>query len=184
LSRKTEGMASVTAAASEGAEKIAAHLLQQGYRRLAYMVGFSDSQTNREREGAFAGYVAAQGLPAPERVVGHFQREGAMAAARSLLSQRRRPDAIFCATDYMAIATIEVARHEFGIQVGRELGVAGFDDIEQASWPSFDLTTYSQPVEAMVEHVMRMIQQGAPPQRPSRVAVEGVLQCRGSTRRE
>ena len=52
----------------------------------------------------------------------------------------------------MALAAIEVARFEFGLEIGRELGVAGFDDSEQAAWPSFDLTTYSLPVEA----VMRM----------------------------
>jgi DNA-binding LacI/PurR family transcriptional regulator len=183
LSRQTEGMSSVTVAAREGGRKIAEHLLQQGYRRLAYIVGFSDSETNRERETAFTDYVLGQGLPSPQRIVGHFQREGAMAAARSLLSQRRRPDAIFCATDYMAIATIEVARYEFDLKIGRELGVAGFDDIEQASWPSFDLTTYSQPVEGMVNHVIEIIRRAPESQTSSRIVVEGELKCRGSTRR-
>lgn len=183
LGRTTKGMASVTAAADEGARQIAEHLLKQGYRRLAYMVGFSESLTNRERESAFIDYVTEQGMPAPQRVLGHFQREGAMAAARGLLSQRRRPDAIFCATDYMALATIEVARYELGIAVGPELGVAGFDDIEQASWPSFDLTSYSQPVEPMVDHVVELLLTASSIRRPSRTVVEGVLKCRGSTRR-
>ena len=59
-----------------------------------------------------------------------------MSAARERLSQPRRPDAIFCATDYLAIVTLEVARFEFGIAVGRELGIAGFEDIDQASMPT------------------------------------------------
>lgn len=184
LSRQTEGMSSVTVAAGDGARRMAEHLLSQGYKRLAYMVGFSDSETNRERERAFTAYVARQGLAAPQRIVGHFQREGAMVAARTLLSQRRRPDAIFCATDYMALATIDVARYGFGLEVGRDVGVAGFDDIEQASWPSFDLTTYSQPVEAMVDIVIEMIRQDSQTGSPSRVVVQGELKCRGSTRRK
>ena len=184
LSRETEGMSSVTVAARDGGRKIAEHLLQQGYRRLAYMVGFSDSETNRDRETAFTSCVSGQGMPAPQRIVGHFQRDGAMAAARSLLLQRQRPDAIFCATDYMAIATIEVARYEFGLAIGRELGVAGFDDIEQAAWPSFDLTTYSQPAETIVNYVIEMIQGASQMQSPSRIVVEGELICRGSTRRK
>jgi DNA-binding LacI/PurR family transcriptional regulator len=183
LSRQTEGMSSVTVAAREGGRKIAEHLLQQGYRRLAYMVGFSDSETNLERETAFTDYVSGQRISSPQRIVGHFRREGAMAAARNLLSQRRRPDAIFCATDYMAIATIEVARYEFGLNIGRELGVAGFDDIEQAAWPSFDLTTYSQPIETMINRVIEMIQRAPESQSSSRIVVEGELKCRGSTRR-
>jgi DNA-binding LacI/PurR family transcriptional regulator len=182
LSGTTDGMASVTAAASEGARQIAEHLLQQGYRRLAYMVGFSDSETNHERESAFISHVSRQGLPEPRRVLGHFQREGAVAAARGLLASQDRPDAIFCATDYMALATIDVARYEFGLAIGRDLGVAGFDDIEQAAWPSFDLTSYSQPVDAIADHVVEMLLQGAA-DRPDRVVVEGVLHRRGSTRR-
>ena len=182
LRRKTKGAASVTGASREGARQIAEHLLQQGYRRLAYMVGFSDSWTNRQRESGFSEYILSQGLPEPRRVTGHFQREGAIAAARTILSQRDRPDAIFCASDYMAMAAIEVARFEFGIVIGRELGIAGFDDVEQASWPSFDLTTYSQPVDKMIDCVMPMLLDGSAAA-PSHVVVEGALKCRGSTRR-
>jgi DNA-binding LacI/PurR family transcriptional regulator len=181
LTRPTEGMTSVTAAYAIGARKIAAHLVKQGYRRLAYMSGFSDTPTNRERESAFTQYLAAKRLPALQRILGHFKWEGAKAAARSVLSQRGRPDAIVCAVDYMALATIEVARYEFDIAVGAELGIAGFDDIEQASWSSFDLTTYSQPIETMVDHVMEILTQDPILERPTRIIVEGILKCRGST---
>jgi DNA-binding LacI/PurR family transcriptional regulator len=35
-----------------------------------------------------------------------------------------------CAGDYIAMATVEVARYELSLAVGRELGVVGFDGIE------------------------------------------------------
>jgi DNA-binding LacI/PurR family transcriptional regulator len=57
----------------------------------------------------------------------------------------------------MALAAINVARSEFGFDVGRELSIVGFDDTELASWPLFGLTTYSQPVAAMVERVVAII---------------------------
>ncbi len=105
-----------------------------------------------------------------------------MVATRTLLSQRRRPDAIFCASDYMAIAAIEVARHEFDIEVGSELGIVGFDGIEQASWPSFDLTTYEQPVGNMLDNVMAILDDPGAGE-PERITLKGVLRPRGSTRR-
>jgi DNA-binding LacI/PurR family transcriptional regulator len=183
LTHAIEGATSVTTTHGKASKEITAHLAAQGYRRLAYMVGYSESVTSREREAVFMAEVAAHGLPAPQRFVGHFTRAGAINAARSLLSQAERPDAIICATDWMALPTIEVARHEFNLKVGPDLGIVGFDDIELASWPSYDLTTYSQPIAHMVDHVMELLQ-GSPTARPSRIEVEGELKCRGTTRRK
>jgi DNA-binding LacI/PurR family transcriptional regulator len=143
----------------------------------------SNSTTNQDRQSAFVNYVIEQGLPEPQCVEGHFQRAGTMAAARSLLSQRRRPDAIFCASDYMAIATIEVARHEFNMAVGRELGIVGFDGIEEASWPSFDLTTFEQPLHTMIDSVVAILDDPTA-ESAKRITLTGNLQCRGSTQRD
>ena len=118
------------------------------------------------------------GPSAAGRAVGDFQRHGAFAAARSLLSRSPRPDAIFCANDDMALAAIEVARYEFGLEIGRELGVAGFDDIEQASWPSFDLTTYSLPVDLMIEKTAGMLLADAGTELPAYTVIDGALKVR------
>ena len=104
------------------------------------------------------------------------------AAARSLLSQRRRPDAIFCASDYMAMATIEVARFEFSLAIGRELGVVGFDGIDEAAWPSFDLTTYEQPIHTMIDSVVAILDDPTA-DTPKRTVLAGNLKIRGSTQR-
>jgi DNA-binding LacI/PurR family transcriptional regulator len=183
MSKKPDGMWGVTGDNRHGGRKIAEHLIQQGYRRLAYIAGFSNSTTNHDRQSAFVNYATEQGMAAPQCVSGHFQRAGTMAAARALLSQRQRPDAIFCASDYMAMATIEVARYEFGLTIGSELGVVGFDGIEQASWPSYDLTTYEQPVQAMIDSVVAILDD-LNASRSERIALKGTLKCRGSTRRK
>jgi DNA-binding LacI/PurR family transcriptional regulator len=54
-----------------------------------------------------------------------------------------RPKAIFCANDVMAMAAIEVARFERSLQVGPQIGIAGFDDIDHAARPSFDPSSSS-----------------------------------------
>jgi DNA-binding LacI/PurR family transcriptional regulator len=181
---KTGGIVSVTGDYRNGGRKIAQHLVEQGYHRLAYMAGLKNAPADRERATALSGYLAKQKLPAAQIVTGHYQREGAMAAARAVLSQPLPPDAIFCGTDYMAIATIEVARFEFGLKIGRELGVIGFGDIEQASWRSFDLTTYSQPVSIMVQKVVDLLLEDRPVAHPERIVVPGELKCRKSTQRD
>lgn len=170
---------SVTGANAIGAKAIAAHLLDQGYRTPAFMAGLPDSSTSRDREAAFIEYLFGQGMARPYRVVGNFDRVGAGEAMRELMALREPPDAVFCANDVMAIASIEIARHEFGLHVGRDIGIAGFDDIDQASWPSFCLTSYSQPLERMIDGVMTMLTKQA----DGRLAIEGALAIRSSTRR-
>lgn len=170
---------SVTGTNAQGAREIAAHLLDQGYRRLAFMAGVPGSSTSHDRELGYLEEIGRRGGEAPRLATGMFERVSARAAARALLSADDWPDAIFCANDDMALATIEVARFEFGLVIGRQIGVAGFDDIDQARWPSFDLTSYSQPIEEMVGNVIAMIDnRGA-----TRINVAGALVPRGSTMR-
>lgn len=175
------GMVRVTGGDRTIGRKIAEHLLQQGYRRLAFMG--DDRSKDGELESGFSAHVTSKGFPAPQRVVGHSQREGAVAAARTLLSQNRRPGAIFCISDYMAMATIEVARYEFGLTIGRDLGVVGYDDTEQASWPSYDLTTYSHPIDPIIEKIVALLLQDPTVKHSSHINIEGALKFRGSTKR-
>lgn len=167
----------------EGGRMIAEHLVRQGYRRLAFIAGRPESSTSREREAGFTSYLASHGLPAPEREIGNFQRSGAMEAARRLLSSKSRPDAIACANDFMAIATLEVARYEFGLEIGREIGITGLDDIELASWPSYDLTTYSYPLQTMIEIVGSIVAGTPYLEHPGHKVIGGVLKARRSTQR-
>jgi DNA-binding LacI/PurR family transcriptional regulator len=150
----------------------------------AGVAGLAESSTGRERESGFIAHLTSQGLPEPEREVGYFQREGALQAARKLLSRKPRPDAIYCVNDYMALAVIEVARYEFGLEIGRQVGVAGFDDIEQASWPSFDLTTYSISVESIVDQAALLLLSTPGHEIPRHAVVDGVFKPRRSTQRE
>ncbi len=181
--QSVQSVGSVLGANYRGAQRIAEHLLESGYRRLAFMAGFTDSSTSHEREKGFRDYLNIKGVPSPSRAVGHYQRAGAILAARELLSATERPDAIFCANDFMALATIEVAQSEFGLQVGRDLGVVGFDDIDLASWPSFQLTTYAQPVNMMTDAVVDMLLAGDRDRSTSKVVVDGGLVKRKSTQR-
>ncbi|WP_164975546.1 LacI family DNA-binding transcriptional regulator [Sphingobium fluviale] len=148
----------VTGDNTAGATAIAQHFLNTGRARVAFMAGYDDSSTSRQREAAFMAAMSGTGIPEPRRVVGHYSRQGAIEATRELFAAgAERPDALFCANDMMAIAAIETLRTEFGIEPGRQCAVAGFDNISMAAWPSFSLTTYSQPIDRMVAHAVAFI---------------------------
>lgn len=174
---------SVTSANHEGGAAVAQHLFDQGYRRLAVIAGQENSSASREREAGFLARAAELGLAEPRGARAGFGK-AAMPVARELLAGPDRPDALFCTNDMTAMAAIEAARFDLGLRVGPDVGVAGFDDIEGASWRSFDLTTYSQEVAPMVERVIAMVSEPAAFGPDAHVAVSGQLIVRGSTRRD
>lgn len=177
-------VSSVTGENVRGGRMIAEFLVAGGHARLAFMAGIENSSTSRDRERGFNGFLAERGLPAPLREVGHYRFEAAAAAARRLLARVDRPDAVFCANDLMANAVLEVARHEAGLRIPRDLSVVGFDDTPPARWPSFSLTSFSQPLQPMVEAAIALIiEMIETPEAPVRHAVlRGELMVRGSAR--
>ena len=175
---------SVTGDNRQGAATIGAFLAAGGHERYAFMAGLENASTTQEREEGFSGFLAAAGLGVPRRVVGHYDFDAAAEAARGLLGGADRPDALFCANDHMALAAINVARGELGLDVGREVSIIGFDDAGPAPWPLFSLTTYVQPVEAMVAEVVSITLEklAGPAGPPLRKVVPGVLAVRSSAR--
>lgn len=104
--------------------------------------------------------------------------------ARQVLARGDRPDGVFCVTDLIACGFMDVARHEFGIAIPDEMSVVGFDDIEQAGWESYRLTTFRQPIETIAAHVVAEIDRAQPAtlSEPIRFAVETIL--RDTVRRD
>lgn len=164
-----------------GARLIARHLVDNGYQRIAFMAGIETSSTSRDREQAFTDALIALGRSKPMRVVGHFNRTGGMQAMRKLLEQGDRPDAVFCANDHMAMAAIDVARYEFSLEPGKDIGVVGFDDIPQAQWPGYDLTTYSQPLHELIGHAVERVLSQINLDEAVHTVVKGNLILRSST---
>lgn len=151
LNRRTQSgtASSVTGNNVAGSRRIAEFLLAGGHRHLAFVAGLEDSSTSQEREAGFSGFLREAGFDAPSRQVGGYTAEGAVLATRALLSADDPPDAIFYANDHMALAGLNTARAEFGIDVGRSLSIVGFDDTDLAAWPMLSLTTFQQPVREM-----------------------------------
>ena len=102
-----------------------------------------------------------------------------------MFSTAEIPDAVFVANDHMAFAVIEELRGNLGLRVPEDVSVVGYDDVQLASWSSFDLTTVRQPSGEMVaETVAALIAQIEDGEtEPRRVKINGPLVVRGSARR-
>lgn len=192
------GFHSVQTDQSEGARQLTNLLLAAGHRRIAYLAGSQDASTNQAREQGCreALSVARRRLFAYGE--GDYSAERAQIVVRTWFMREdgarkpaaECPDAIVAADDQMALAAIDTLRHELGIKVPEQVSVVGFDDVPQAAWAAYQLTTYAQPLPEMIDSVMRLLSvqlgsQGADKARKPRgkaVVLTGRLQQRGSAR--
>lgn len=153
----TSPASSVTSDNIEGGRLIGDFLVRGGHERIAFIAGAEDSSTNRDREAGFYQGLAQHGVTLFAHAVGGYSFEGAARAARSLMDLKRRPDAIFAANDQMAFSVIDVIRSEYGLKVPHDISIIGYDDVPQASWKGYDLTTVSQPYLQMVEQTVKIL---------------------------
>ena len=135
----------------EISRNVADLLLDRGCRRFAYVAGLPQATTSRERQRGYTERLIERGGAPVAVAAGNFNYLDGLDAARELLSQAERPDAIFAGNDLMALAAIDVARGEFGLRVPEDVAVVGFDDIGIAGNAAYQLTTVRQPVGEMVE---------------------------------
>ncbi len=148
---------SVTSDNIEGARQLAHFLIAGGHRRIAFIAGQEDSSTSRDREAGFYKGLAERGMTLAGRAVGGYSFEGAAAAARGLLSGRDRPDAVFVANDHMAFSVMDVVRGELRLRIPEDISIVGYDDVPEAGWAGYNLTTVSQPSAAMVDATVTIL---------------------------
>ena len=124
------------------------HLLSLGHVTIAHIGGNKESERDfhlpTNRRVGYESALEARGIPIDPELfqAADFTMEGGYNAAKQLLGNpRKRPTAVFAASDEMAIGTILAAR-DMGLSVPEDISVIGVDDHELAEF--FGLTTVAQ----------------------------------------
>jgi LacI family transcriptional regulator len=127
--------------------QIVDHLVSLGHRKIACLAG--PVAQNRNAQDRFEGFkkgLEKHGLDLPEDYVvthDYYVREAGTEGMRKLLSLSDRPTAVFCSNDQIALGAWDVAQSA-GLKVGKDISIAGYDDIPVASKPPYSLTTVRQ----------------------------------------
>jgi LacI family transcriptional regulator len=179
-----EALSAVTSDNTGGGRMLAWFLAAGGHRRIAYIAGWADASTQRDREAGFRQGLAERGVALFAREAGDYSFAGAQDATRRMFARRRQPDAVFVANDHMAIAAMDVLRAELGLRVPEDVSVVSYDDSPPAAWASYGLTGIRQPTEAMVAEVVDILMTRIedPDALPRRVVLPGELVVRRSAR--
>jgi LacI family transcriptional regulator len=148
------------------ARQMTMQLLEHGHRRIGFMLGPPGHRATEQRYLGFADAMHARSVGIDPQIVqtGNFEFADGLECARRILAARPRPTAIFASNDDMAAAAACAAR-QMGLELPRELSIAGFDDAPVASmiWPQ--LATVHQPVREIARIAADLIIQHRPHRR-------------------
>lgn len=140
-----------------GAVAMVRHLVDCGYRRIAFVAGREPHFDASER---LRGYRDAlrECLPGarPWIVPGNFDVLSGRQAGTRLLQSAERPDAVFAANDMMALGCL-FAFQEAGLVVPDEVAVAGFNDSPTARHAFPALTTMRIDVSGFGARALHML---------------------------
>jgi LacI family transcriptional regulator len=171
-----------------GAGRLAAeHLLSLGHAEFSFLGPATDIHAIRMRERGFVQAIAKRGFRLSSdrlrRVPG--TAAGGQMGMRALLALEKRPTAVFCSNDLVAIGALKTCSIA-AARVPSDISIVGCDDIELASLTHPELTTIAIPARELGARAARMLvnalrtdhQEGradTPVQRmvPSRLVVRG-----------
>ena len=158
-------------------------LIAAGCRRLGLATSRADTPSLLERERGFREAATETGIDWVEDRRGATSYQTGLDLGMSLLARPDRPDGVFCTTDLLACGVMDAARWRLGLQIPDQFSVIGFDDIPQAGWESYALTTFRQPVEDIARQSVTWLMTSERRERMTELTIEAGLQMRGSLRR-
>ena len=135
-----------------GARTAIRHLVEAGFERIACITGPEGVSTADLR---LRGYTEA--LPGEPVVVRtDYREQGGYDAMAALLSSPERPDAVFVANNLMTVGALRCLAGQ-GVEVPREMGLVGFDEIPWADLVRPSLTTVAQPTYELGRMAARLL---------------------------
>ena len=169
-----------------GATAVADLFVARGAKTFAFVGGSPRSYASEERLRGFKAGLRRHGFCKVEVAAGDFQYRGGHDAVLWLAATGPLPEAIFCANDLMGIGALDALRHRLGRRVPDDVLVAGFDDVPEASWAAYELTSVVQDGRAMVSAAMSILNDMMSANSPTKgilSVVPGPLVERSTTRR-
>lgn len=152
---ETSNCYSVTCDNVNAAHSIAEYFYQKGHKHNVFLSGLSNTSTNKERLKGFKSYFEQKNMEI-DIIQGNYTYEKAYYRTYEYLKSGKKIDALFGANDITALGALDAIK-AYGLTVPEDVEIIGFDNIKMASWPNNNLSTWSQPIEEMVDGILNIL---------------------------
>ncbi|HEY5776067.1 MAG TPA: LacI family DNA-binding transcriptional regulator [Xanthomonadales bacterium] len=166
----------------DGAFQATSHLLRLGRRKIAFFGGTSDNCPElKQRYDGYCKALTEAGINIDPGLQfdTDFQETSGAWATEELLKSGKPFDAIFAASDLLAIGAIKRLRTS-GVRVPIDVSVVGFDDIPAASYFNPSLTTVQQNTITASKHLVNQVIRQIKGKKPKLKLLEPILMVRHS----
>jgi DNA-binding LacI/PurR family transcriptional regulator len=144
----------------DGIRQVMNHLIELGHQRISLISWELPSQTGVHREQAYADALVNAGL----KLDSAWIYRGADSADAGWLgfthmmslSPERRPTAIVCVSDHIAVGVVNAALAE-GLRIGHDIAITGYDDVHMARYLHPPLTSVRQPIDEVGQRVVELL---------------------------
>jgi LacI family transcriptional regulator len=143
----------------EGAYQATAHLIREGYRKIAHLSGRMEVKNAEQR---FLGYKKAledHGLVLQEEWVKScfdITEEEGFSFTKSLMESQNPPDALFCITDLVALGAMNYLKSA-NYSIPNQIGLVGFSNWMLSEFTSPTLSSVDQFGEEMGAKAVEML---------------------------
>lgn len=126
----------------QGGEQAINHLVEKGYRKIAYIGGSQKDIFNRNRISGVLSALEKNGLKVSEDYIREAEttKESGYEVMRQLLRQEDAPDSVICGDSFMAFGVIKAVK-EHGLKIPEDFGIVSFDDYPIAQFVEPAITT-------------------------------------------
>ena len=167
-----------------GASLAVQHLIARGRTRIVSIAGPDDMPVGVDRLDGFRESLPVANKRSWRRMVAHgdFSEDSGERAMYELLDRVPDLDAVFAASDLMAVGALRALRAK-GRRVPADVALVGFDDSQAARLTDPQLTSVRQPIEEMGRSLARVLldQLHDPAARPPSLVVPTELVVRDSS---
>lgn len=138
---------------AQGAKLVADLFSRRGWRQVGFIGENRENFSTRQRYEAFIARTSDMAVSSRFCDGGGYQ--AGYQAARELVAENPGMQALFCATDMLAIGAMDGLRADNPAAVLP--AIIGFDDIPQAEWQPYQLTTIQQDTTLLAYHAVEML---------------------------
>ena len=140
-----------------GARMAVGHLIEHGNKRIMCVAANSHLLTIKERIAGYRESMQRAKLPRAKEIA-LSSKVSAKSAISELFSSRNRPEALFTANNASTIWVIEALK-EMKIEMGKDVALVGFDDVDFYTLITPPITTVRQPAAELGSISARLLLQ-------------------------
>jgi len=122
------------------------HLIQRGYKRVAYIGGLGTIATTMKRKEGYIAALTKYNIEIDKQLIrlGDSKHQSGKSLAGELLDLPTPPDAFFTGNNLITLGALETI-HNRGLRIPEDIAIVGFDDMPWSISLNPPLTAVSQP---------------------------------------